>query len=84
MRTSTSIKKRITRVHNELTEIKFDLQSPDVSFTDHEAELLVNETMRILKLAESITKKIMSIGGEATMTEIEETTSPYAPRRHYR
>lgn len=72
MRTSTSIKKRIARVLNELTEIKLDLGG-DVAFTEDDVVYIVDEAERIKNAAHRISIKVI---------DIAEETTPFIPQRH--
>ena len=75
MRASTSVKKRIARVLNELTEIKLDLGQPGFEIEEKDVEYIVNEAQRIKAAADRISIKILDLaeGGE---------TLPFVPQRH--
>lgn len=53
MRISTSIRKRLTRVLNELTEIKLDLAQPEATVSDKDVDFILDEAERIGNAAPS-------------------------------
>jgi hypothetical protein len=61
MRASTSIRKRIARVLNELTEIKIDLGQADFEIDERDVEYIVNEAQRIKAAADRISIKVLDL-----------------------
>jgi hypothetical protein len=77
MRASTSIKKRVARILNELTEIKIDLGQSGFEIDERDVEYIVNEAQRIKAAADRISIKVLDLaeGGE---------TLPFVSQRHRR